>query len=159
MEKHNYIIYRSADYLNWKFCYPDLGNFKKYIVREDDGIVIYSVLRVNRYNSDYPVGYIVDMLAENGREDVLNALAGEAVKYFDEESVNIVNYMTVKGHPHADLLKNYSFLDSRIRVNMYTSQELDAAFVTFSEANVDPSTIYVSWGDQNVLPVSLGHHS
>ena len=63
----------------------------------------YSVLKINRLREDYPIGYIVDLLALPDRLEVARVLISDAVRYFDERNINIVNCLTVKGHPYTSL--------------------------------------------------------
>lgn len=150
---HSFMIIRSANYLNWRYAYPRIGEYRKYIIKERDRIIGYSVLRINRYNPEYPIGYIVELVTENGREDAAASLVAKAVEYFDKNNVNIVNYLTVKDHPTIKALARYGFLNSRVKINLYTTRE--QAIKLDELANVNPSRIYLSWGDIDALPVRM----
>lgn len=156
---HNFMVVRSVPYLNWKYAYPGLSGFKKHVVKDSDGIQGYSVLRVNRHNAAYPLGYIVDLVVRKGRLDAASILAAEAVQYFDSEDVNIINYLTVKGHPYIKVLEGHGFLDSRVQINLYTSGEKRSRFESLSQTSAHPSTILVAWGDHDALPVGLDPHT
>jgi GNAT superfamily N-acetyltransferase len=149
---HSFMMIRSADYLNWRYAYPGIGEYRKYIIKERDRIIGYSVLRINRYNPEYPIGYIVELVTENGREDAAVRLVAKAVEYFDKNNVNIVNYLTVKDHPSIKALARYGFLNSRVKINLYTTREQGNKLDEL--AYVNPSRIYFSWGDIDALPVS-----
>ena len=150
---HSFMIVRSADYLNWRYAYPGIGEYRKYVIKERDRIIGYSVLRINRYNPEYPIGYIVELVTENGREDAAASLVAKAVEYFDTNNVNIVNYLTVKDHPSIKSLARYGFLNSRVKINLYTTREQGTKLDEL--ANVKPSRVYLSWGDIDALPVRM----
>jgi ribosomal protein S18 acetylase RimI-like enzyme len=151
-------VVRTIEYLNWKYAYPGIGDFRKFIAREKGMILGYMVLRINRYNPNYPVGYIVDLVTEEGRDDVVSELIDRALLYFEEEDVNIVNFLTVKNQPDIKILKSYGFIDSRIIMNLYTSQIKPKSLETLAKTNVPPKKIMARWGDHDVLPVSLSHY-
>jgi hypothetical protein len=58
----------------------------------------YSLLRINRNNNKYPIGFAVDHIASPRRLKVLHVLASDASIHFDDNYVKIVNCLTVKGH-------------------------------------------------------------
>jgi len=153
VNESNFMIIRSAEYLNWRYAHPDL-NYRIYIVKDQKRIIGYSILRINRYNSEYPVGYIVDLVTERNREDAVLRLAAKAVEYFDDNHVNIINYLTVKGHHHIKALVKHGFLNSMIKINLYTSKKEEGVSLE-GLSQVDPSTVYISWGDLDALPVGL----
>jgi hypothetical protein len=150
-DHHDFIVERRRDYLNWRFCDPRIGGFVIKIAEDHGRIVGYCVLRINRYRSEYPVGYIVDLLALPDRHDVVDALVGEAIEYFDGESVNIVNCMVVKNHSYEAIFKRHGFLDSRVKIQIlyrYFGDDNPVGGLGRSPAE----RIHVSWGDFDVLP-------
>lgn len=108
---------RDRDYLNWRYCDPRAGKFE---VRGavDGGLVGYSVLSVNNAFEGYPVGNVVDIQAEPGRPDALNALISDAVAFFDARDANIVNCLVVGGSPLGRALGRHGFLNSRVRFHL-----------------------------------------
>ena len=97
-DHYSFIVNRSKEDLNWRYCDPRAGCFVVKQAEEGGRILGYSALRVNRYREDYPVGFIVDLLTLPNRLDVADALVKDAVRYFDDENINIVNYQVVKNH-------------------------------------------------------------
>jgi hypothetical protein len=79
----------------------------------------YSLLRINRYRDEYPIGYIVDLLALPERLDVINALIEDAVIYFDNNDINIIKCLGVKNHTHENILSKYGFVNSRRRLDIF----------------------------------------
>jgi len=122
-------------------------------VEEDGHIIGYSVLRINRYQSDYPVGYIVDLLTLPDRPDAANELVEDAIKYFDSRKINIINYQVVKGHPYERILKRHGFLDSRIKI--YVFYQPLGNFDGMSKLKSTPEKTFISWGDHDILPVRM----
>ena len=158
IKEHKFMVIRSSTYLNWRYAYPGLGDYIKLVVKEKDRILGYSVLRINNYNQDYPIGYIVDLITEKGREDAVSVLVSKAVEYFESKDVNIVNCQLVKGHPYIKVLERYGFLDSRIKINLFTTNP-EQGLSLEGLSNADPSQIYISWGDHDALPVGLNPHT
>jgi len=153
-EKSSFIVERGRDYLNWKYYDPRAGNFVIRQVEENGHIIGYSVLNINRYHRDYPIGYIVDLITLPERPDVADALAKDAVRFFDSKNINIINCQVVKNHPHERIYKRHSFLDSRTKLHLFYNiygKEDKIDKIKMAKA----STIYFYWGDLDVLPVSM----
>jgi isocitrate dehydrogenase kinase/phosphatase len=125
------------------------------VYAEDTGgrLLGYCVSRINVFRVDYPVGFIVDVHALPGYDEIVGILAADALKSFDEAGVNIVNCQLVKGHPYVTEMERLGFLDSRVEFHMfyilYSPEVLDRV------AESTPDRIYVSWGDHDVLPVKM----
>jgi GNAT superfamily N-acetyltransferase len=155
VSKHyDFIVRRDKTFLNWRYCDTRTGDFVVKQVEQDGRVLGYCALRINRYEESYHVGYIVDLLALPGRLDVVDALAAEAVDYFDSQGTNIVNCQTVKGHPYEKALNRHGFLDSRLKVGIFYCLLLqDEVFERLDQLR--PERIYVSWGDYDTLPVRV----
>jgi len=108
-----FIVERTREYLNWRYCDSRGGDYIVKIAVEDELILGYSVLRINRYQKKYTVGYVVDLVTLPIRHDVVSALVSDAVKYFDSQNVNIILYLGVKYHFYERIFKRHGFLDSR----------------------------------------------
>jgi len=118
-DHYDFIVERDRDYLNWRYCDPRGGD---YVVKqaEDNGRVLgYSILRVNKYKKDYPIGYIVDLLTLPGRLDVADALVAEANKYFDSHNINIIKYLLIRNHPYEKILRKYEFVKSPSKIDLF----------------------------------------
>jgi GNAT superfamily N-acetyltransferase len=153
-DQYNFIVERGKKYLNWRYLDPRAGGYVARKVEEGDHLLGYSVLKVNRYLGEYLVGYIVDLLTLPNRQDVAEALALDAVTYFDQNNVNIVNFLVVKGHPNEEILKSHGFLDSRFNFYMFLNFIKDADVMRDIENSSTKST-FISWGDHDSLPVSM----
>lgn len=153
LKDYDFIQKRSIDYLNWRYCDPRLGAYTLFVAEDDDGVQGYCVTRVNRYNPDYGVGYVVDLLASPGRLDVADGLFGTAVDALDAEGVNIVNYLVVQGHPYEAVGNRRGFVNSMIKPQFFYrcfqgKDDLEAL------SDTPHSRLFFSWGDHDSLPVS-----
>lgn len=155
---YNFIVFRNRDFLNWRYCDPRGGEF---IVKEavDKGAILgYVVVYINSFRRDYPIGYIVDLLSLPERFDVTEALVAEAMSYFVDNGVNIVNFQVVEGHPHQKILESNGFLNSRIEINMfYNPINSDEELMELDRDT--PERVHISWGDHDVLPVTIPKYS
>jgi len=109
----DFIIERKQDYLNWRYCDPRAGDYAVLQAASGEEVLGFIVLRINRYDEDYPEGVIVDWMSLPDRTDVADALVAEGDRFFEENSVNVVRAWAVKGHPHEKLLKMRGFIDSK----------------------------------------------
>jgi len=154
---HDYIVLRSMEYLNWRYCDPRAGDFVVKLAEEDGLIKGYSVLRINRYREDYPVGFVVDLITLPNRLDVADSLVVDAIKYFDMEDINIINYQVVKNHHNERIFKNNGFLDSRIKLHIFCHPI--GVTEEFNELTESPSSkICYSYGDIDSLPVEMPNY-
>ena len=151
---YDFIVERRMDYLNWRFCDPRAGEFVIKQAEENGHILGYSILSINRFGGDYPIGYIVDLLTLPDRYDALEALVSDAVRYFDSNDINLINYQIVQGHPYERVFKRHGFLNSRIKLFIcleLMKMEEELKELKKSHAN----KIFLSWGDHDVLPVTM----
>jgi hypothetical protein len=115
---HDFIVKRNPDYLNLRYCDPRGGNYHIKSIEEKSRILGYIVLRINKINAEYPIGYIIDLLSLPDRLDVAESLVIDAMKYFDRHDVNVVRCLVVSGHSSEGLLRRYGFIDSRSRLRL-----------------------------------------
>jgi len=151
-EEYSYSVERDREFLEWRYVDERGGNYEISYLCEEDQLVGFLVSTVNRINTDYPVGFIVDMLTLPGRMGVANILVKEAVRVFDEDDGNIVNVLSVKGHPFEKIYKRYGFLDSRVDVNIFhTEYGVDDQLQReINQLNV-PERIHFTYGDIDSL--------
>lgn len=151
---YDYIVERDKDYLNWKYCDPRTGDYVIKGVLEEGCLLGYVVLRINRYRKDYPVGYVVDLLVLPNRNDAAAALIEDSIRYFDDQKINIVNYQVVSVHPYEQLFKNQGFLKSNIDFHFFYVPFGGKDDIQISD-RIIPEKFFSSWGDHDVLPVSM----
>lgn len=152
---YNFILVRDKEYMNWRYCDSRGGNFIINQVEEDNKIVGYSVFLINKL-LDYHVGYIVDMLALPNRLDIIRALSIDAIDFFNENMVNIINYQVVKGHPYESVLKKCGFIDSGINITIFFN--LLRAFDNIEGHSIGPKgKVFLTYGDHDSFPVRLSN--
>ena len=151
---YRFISKRDVEYLNWRYCDLRAGDFVVKQAEWDEKILGYIILSLNRYQEDYPVGYIVDLLALPERLDVTDALARDALTFFSERGVNIVNCQVVRGHPYEGALKGSGFVDSRIRLHLFYRSYGPTDLVRDLDST-PPEELHFMYGDIDSLPSTL----
>jgi len=149
---YGFMLKRDPGYLSWRYCDPRIGGFQIRKAYEGDEVLGYCVFRANRFREEYPVGYVLDLVAVPGRVDVACSLIGEAVRYFDDAGVNVVNVMVMEGAWFIDALRLHGFINSRVRLNVYLDPFGEADRVR-ELISVEPKRVLVSWGDHDAMPV------
>lgn len=149
---YDFMLKRDSGYLNWRYCDPRGGGFQIRKAYEGDVLLGSCVFRVNRFREEYPVGYVLDLVAVPGRVDVACSLVGAAVRYFDDAGVNMVNVMVMERAWFIDALRLNGFLNSRVRLNVYLDPFGEAERVR-ELTSVEPERVLVSWGDHDAMPV------
>ncbi|OGQ04928.1 MAG: hypothetical protein A2026_08940 [Deltaproteobacteria bacterium RBG_19FT_COMBO_46_12] len=149
-EHYSFIIERSQDYLNWRYGDPRGGDYLVKSAERDGNILGYMVLRVDRYQQDYPVGYMVDLLTLPNRLDVAMALVGDAVNYFDGHGINMIFCLVIKNHPYEVILKRNGFITKRERVPFFYREYAEVEELRKRETR-SPSRIHFAYGDLDVI--------
>lgn len=125
-KNYAFIVERTKNYLNWRFCDPRGGDYVCKVAENNGNVLGYVVLRINRLRESYPQGTIVDLLTLPQRLDVLEALVSHACQYFDNGDINSVNTLIVKGHPHEAVLKRFGFIEVlKPAINYKPNEALD----------------------------------
>ena len=156
-EHYDFIVERRRDYLNWRYCDSRGGNFIVKQIEEEKELLGYYVMCINRYRREYPIGYIVDMLTPPDQPEIANALVADALAFFDEQNINIVNSMIVKGHPYERVLNRFGFLNSRFKIHVFFSRSMLRTHpnvikkIKGSSAN----RLNFSYGDIDSLPATM----
>lgn len=149
-EDFDLMFVRDKDFLNWRYCDVRAGYFKIFTANVENKIVGYIVLRVNGYNERYPVGYICDLLSSPYKMQIIDTLLNEAVRFFDEKEVNIVNMLERNTVPYGGILQKYGFVNSRRGHHIYYSPLLEEN--PFRDAkDVPQSRTYFSYGDFDII--------
>jgi hypothetical protein len=104
----DFIVVRSRDYLNWRYCDPAAGRFTIRAAEQEGRLLGYLVLKIAERE-----GYIADLLALPGRSDVVRSLIEDALHIFREAGVEQVTCWMISRHPYNGILRRYGFLVSR----------------------------------------------
>ncbi len=139
----DFLVVRSRDYMNWRFCDPAAGRFTVRVAEQEGRILGYMVLKITEGN-----GYIADVLALPGRSDVVRSLVDDALGLFCEGHVESITCWMIARHPYNGILRRCGFIDSRRDVGFrYQLVSLDSDQVEFlSETD---ARIHLTQGDSD----------
>jgi GNAT superfamily N-acetyltransferase len=151
-EDYDFIIERSMEVLNHRYCHEKNPKYRVLQATQGKEILGYTALRINRYNKEYPIGYIADLIGLKGEDRAIHQLLKEAIRYFREKNVNIVNLQIPQSHPYIRIARLHGFLDSRVKLHLYCVPTGDIDPI--KDQSIDPERAFVSWGDHDVLPAS-----
>jgi hypothetical protein len=130
-DDYSFIVERRQEYLNWRYCDSRGGDYHVLIAEEGGSLIGYCVFRVSRYNEDYSRGYIIDLLTLPNKNGVSEALIQEAVEFFDDCNVNIIDCLAIRRSQLGNSLRQCGFVDSQSKqflvVNMksMTDEEME----------------------------------
>ena len=141
----DFVIEKDLGQLSWRYQHG-LGDYVVFQATKGKEILGYIVLE-NKREGDYVEGFITDLIMLPGRNDVAVALVDEAVKYFNNESVNAIHYRCVNGHPHQELLKSFGFMAPPKAIDMYMILYYKDPRLHEPLINAKPSRLYFSYGD------------
>lgn len=116
---YDFILIRDRKYLNWRYCDSRGGNYKVFIIARDGEIIGYCVLRVNKYDIDYPVGNIVDMITLPNEETSLQILFNHASRFFDEREINFSSFLCVKNSLLMKTAMKHGFVNAPRNFHMW----------------------------------------
>lgn len=103
----DFIVARTAQYLNWRYCDPRGGTFTPVLAELDDKILGYVVLKMARGN-----GFIADLLALPSRRDVAADLVRHAIAMAKRHPAMSLTCWMPLHHPYTGLLRLHGFFDS-----------------------------------------------
>jgi hypothetical protein len=149
-DHYNFIVERSQGYLNWRYIDSRGGDYLVKIAEANGKILGYMVLRINKRQIDYPIGYFVDLLTLPNRLDVTNALVEDAVNYFDGNNINIIICLIIKNHPYKAILKRHGFITRRERIPLSYREYAEIEELRKLETG-SPSSIHFAYGDLDVI--------
>jgi hypothetical protein len=143
---YNFIVERDTIYMNWRYHDRRGGEYSVRYARDSSDVLGFMVLRVNKLREDYPVGYVVDLLAQPKRLDVVDALLRDALHFFKERGVNMVHSMVVKGHPYDRLFMKHGFLYDREKLILFYSPK-DVGEELNDLTGSPPNKLHFTYGD------------
>jgi hypothetical protein len=126
----DFLVVRSRDYMNWRYCEPAAGRFTIRVAEQEGRILGYLVFKISGGN-----GYIADLLALPERLDVVRSLIEDALRLFREARAEMVSCWMIARHPYNGLLRRYGFVNSQRDVGfVYKAVTLDPKALEFLEA-------------------------
>ncbi len=146
-EKYHFIVERYKEYLNWRYLDTRGGCQIVKQATDSEGVLGYSVLQVKGDGASRE-GYITDLLALDGRDDVVYRLLVDACEYFDGLNINSINYRVAKDHNHQDLASTLGFIDVRGNFPlMIDCRTIEAKNELKLLENSTPSKVHFTYGD------------
>ncbi|MCX6653864.1 MAG: hypothetical protein NTY03_01950, partial [Candidatus Bathyarchaeota archaeon] len=151
--KPNYyfIVEKTMKHMNWRYCDKRGGDYKVWIAEKNDEIIGYLVLRINNLDKNNPVGYIIDVLALNGRDDVVDYFIKFSVDYFKVRSLNVVRVQVVGGHVYERILSKYGFLDGGSKSHLTYTPHLAAAEDIDKFRKAPATMLHYSYGEGDTI--------
>lgn len=148
-EHYRFMVERDQVYLNWRYCDP-INDYSVLVAEENGEVLGYIVLGVVERQRGYTEGYVLDLIALPGRENVAGSLLDSALDHFDSEGVNSVNCLVVAGHPLEASLRRCGFVDSRRENNLFY-MSLGGNDILTALSSELPSRIHFCYGDLFLL--------
>jgi hypothetical protein len=140
------ITEKTHEYLNWRYMDPRGGKYVVKQAKENGEVIGYIVLSVNRYNPDRPIGYVMDLCTLREKVYASSILISEALKYFDGEKINAVEYMIVKGHPYESMFKKMGYVDVQNNNDIHYDLYRDGVMID-DQLELKPEEILFQVGD------------
>ena len=140
----DFIVVRTRDYLNWRYCDVRSG-ITEVLIAEQDGVVIgYAALRAARI-----AGHIADLLVLPGRLEVASALLREAFIRFARTDVPTVESWLPSHHPYGDLFRDAGFT---FKNNMpFTYRPMRTAMAYLSFLDEPEAAVHLAAGDLDLI--------
>lgn len=143
---HNFILERSKEYLNWRYCDQRAGEYRVMQAEDEVQVLGYIVLAIIERHKGYREGYIIDILTIPERLDIADALIKEAVDYCDNNEINAINCLVIKNHRYESILNKNEFINRRKNMIVFYFQygiENESRKLHSSS----PSSIHLCYGD------------
>jgi hypothetical protein len=123
----DFVVVRSKDYMNWRYCDPAAGRFTVRVAEHEGRLLGYQVLKLTEGD-----GYIADLLALPERIDVVRSLIEDALALFRDAGVESVSCWMISRHPYNGILRRYGFIDSKRHVGLaYEPRDHDSTALEF----------------------------
>ncbi len=146
-KEYGYILERDKNYLNWRYADPRGGAYRIWSAVEEGNLLGFIVSRINRYEKDNPIGYIMDLLVDPGRLDVADSLMHAGLEYLDDEGVNVMYFLGIEGGFLEKVLRRNGFVNSREKLLWnYTDDFITSKLNNFIK-KTSSREVYFSFGD------------
>jgi hypothetical protein len=151
-KEYDFSIKKDMDYLNWRYCDPRGGDYKVFLVVEEDSVLGYGVARVNRINPSIPVGSIVELVTKDNEVNVSDSLIFEIDSLFDYERVNERNIWLVKDSRLAKIIGGHGYVNSYYDIYVHMNNN-DGSKKEQLEliSNAKPERINFHMGDTDAI--------
>lgn len=155
---YKFILDKSSKFLQWRFSDQRAGSYSINYYNDEAGSG-YIVVGVNRINRNYPVGYIVDLLATPKRNNIVNYLVKKTLEYLDGLNINTVSCLITKNHPYEKVLNRHGFLDSRVKLHLFMITYKNNIEKTDLIVNYSPKEIHFTYAGIDSLPAETPEYA
>lgn len=102
---YNIIVVRNKSYLNWRYVDVPNAKYTIYVAEKDNKVCGYMVLE-HRYLHRLMVGHILDIIAPQHQQNVVQCLISKALEHFEQEKADVVISEIVANRYRKEFLKN-----------------------------------------------------
>ena len=146
----DFIPYRSATYLNWRYRDGRAGGFITLVAEQGGAVIGYATVRMIKSR-----GHLADLLVLPGRNDVAASLVEQAVRVARLRGASAVECTMAGVHPYTEVLKRAGFVRLAARSEVLATKfsvrpyRLDASEFEFLS---DPAArIHIVEGDSDMI--------
>jgi hypothetical protein len=144
-EPFDFAVARTSGYLTWRFGDNRAGDFRIATMEEKGELTGYCIIRVSNCR-----GYIADLLALPGKEDVLDTLVAEAMSFFAAADVDSVECWSTSGHPYRSSLRRAGLRNRRRRMEVFFVPQ-SAADEDVDHLETPDAVVHVMAGDSDLV--------
>jgi len=138
------IVARDREYLNWRYFQRPGYEYAAYVAERSGEALGYIVLR--HVPEELMRGYILDLLALPGEEDVAQLLIGRAMEHFAYEKVDTIHCWMMEHSPYYSMFRRAGFARVRREVqSVLIARAIDQAWEPIA---FKPTNWYFCMGDQ-----------
>ena len=138
-------LWKDSEYLNWRYINRPNVKYKILAVEDEGDVYGFTVLRC--IESEYRIGYIVDLLFLPGKESYTSHLIASAIDHLREDGASVAICPVFKHNPCYRLLKNRGFIH-RGQSGMWTISKR----VEMSTPDItDAGNWYLMHGDSDLI--------
>jgi GNAT superfamily N-acetyltransferase len=148
--EHIYSVEKDREHVNWRYCDERGGKYHVEAAFDEEKFLGYIVLKNVQSKSGYLRGYVVDVQASKDRLDVVGALLGRGIEYFEENEVNFIQALIVEGHPFEKVYQQNGFVSVKNDYSiLYQEWKNEDYFREFQNASSDQ--VQFQFGDIDLL--------
>ena len=149
-EEYYFTLDRTREYMNWRYCDPRGGNYLVKSVSVNGVFLGYIVIMIDYKNEEYPIGYIVDLLAATNSQNLLDNLIMDSLEYFESKGVNMVQSWVIEGNRNSGYLSDNGFATVNNHWFVMYRRHSDVADI-MQLGKVPGSSVYFSNGDADSI--------
>jgi hypothetical protein len=137
-------IVRNKEYLNWRYFQRPNSNFKVLLAEEEGRILGYIVFSYSE-TLDERRGYIIDIVAQPERPEIIQSLVSEAIDRLKKEEVDVILCWMMANNPYYEVIKKNGFI-RRMGNSLLAVADTSKVAGTFAR---DSNNWYITFGDSD----------